>query len=50
MPERDWPTDEQLVDLMIDLMAELEGIELSARQMRERLSVISTRMHNALHE
>jgi hypothetical protein len=35
------PTNEQLVDLMIDLMAELEGIEIGARKMRERLELIS---------
>lgn len=43
-------TEEKLVDLMIDLMAELEGIEISARDMRERLAIISVRMQRAMEE
>ena len=50
MPERNWPTDEKLVDLMIDLMAELEAVETSARRMRERLAMISVRMQRGMDE
>lgn len=38
---RERPTEEQLIDLMIDLMADLESFELEARRMRERVALVS---------
>ena len=36
------PDDDAIIDLMIDLMAELQGIELTAEALRLRLEVMST--------
>lgn len=41
-------TDEKLLDLMIDPMAELEDVEISARKMRERLAVIPVRFQRRI--
>lgn len=35
------PTDEQIIDLMIEMMAELDEIEGSIRRLRERLELAS---------
>ncbi len=35
------PTNEQLIDLMIDLMADLEAIEMETRKIRERVALVS---------
>jgi len=35
------PTDTQIIDLMIDLMADLETIEMETRKIRERVALVS---------